>query len=305
MKKIASLLFIFVLILCLGSCGHEHQWEKATCTAPKTCTSCGETEGDILTHTYSTATCVAPKTCTLCGSTEGSSLGHLYAAATCVLPKTCLVCNAIDGEALGHSYKNGVCEVCSEIDPKAKPEQLAICEEIIEKLETLESACNAQSSAYKQAWYFTIYEAEDYYIFDEIVAAFSRRIAMDSENIIKGAVEYLEGIGMETTLLNVMAAIRTTSGALAITQSAMNLRFDMDNMCEKLVEEIMSDLEKINANVIGKEYGEAILDYCNVLLNYYEFAKSPSGSYNSYTTNANDFRNLCTNAKNAIKIAKL
>ena len=31
---------------------HVHKWNDATCTAPKTCSVCGETEGDVLPHTY-------------------------------------------------------------------------------------------------------------------------------------------------------------------------------------------------------------------------------------------------------------
>ena len=31
---------------------HVHKWADATCTAPKTCSVCGETEGDVLPHTY-------------------------------------------------------------------------------------------------------------------------------------------------------------------------------------------------------------------------------------------------------------
>ena len=31
---------------------HEHTWVDATCTAPKTCSGCGETEGEALGHTY-------------------------------------------------------------------------------------------------------------------------------------------------------------------------------------------------------------------------------------------------------------
>ena len=31
---------------------HVHKWNDATCTAPKTCSVCGETEGDVLPHSY-------------------------------------------------------------------------------------------------------------------------------------------------------------------------------------------------------------------------------------------------------------
>lgn len=32
----------------LTGCGHEHTWADATCTEPKTCSVCGETEGEVL-----------------------------------------------------------------------------------------------------------------------------------------------------------------------------------------------------------------------------------------------------------------
>lgn len=35
----------------MTACGCDHQWEEASCTAPKTCTKCGETEGDAAGHT--------------------------------------------------------------------------------------------------------------------------------------------------------------------------------------------------------------------------------------------------------------
>ena len=42
---------------------HEHTWEEATCTNPKTCTSCGETSGTTAAHQWKAATCADPKTC--------------------------------------------------------------------------------------------------------------------------------------------------------------------------------------------------------------------------------------------------
>ena len=49
---------------------HVHEWVEATCTAPKTCKTCGETEGEALGHDWKEA----PKTCTRCGATEGEKL---------------------------------------------------------------------------------------------------------------------------------------------------------------------------------------------------------------------------------------
>ena len=52
---------------------HEHEWNDATCTSPKTC-RCGATEGEALGHDYSDATCYEPQTCKNCGETLGIEL---------------------------------------------------------------------------------------------------------------------------------------------------------------------------------------------------------------------------------------
>ena len=56
--------------------GHVHSWQDATCTIPKTCTSCGQTSGSALGHQWREATHQYPKTCTVCGTTEGTSLSQ-------------------------------------------------------------------------------------------------------------------------------------------------------------------------------------------------------------------------------------
>ena len=86
-KRIILLLSVFfVLVLTLASCDiifnsdqHEHTWREATCTAPKTCTICGATEGEALGHTERIVLGKAP-TCTEIGYTEG---------------KLCTVCNEV------------------------------------------------------------------------------------------------------------------------------------------------------------------------------------------------------------------
>ena len=67
-------------------------------------------------HAWMDATCQAPKTCSVCGATEGEVGDHSWVDATCTTAKTCSVCKATDGEALGHSYADGVCTVCGGLD---------------------------------------------------------------------------------------------------------------------------------------------------------------------------------------------
>ena len=106
-------------------CGHSyeevlptpgHAWEEANCVAPKTCTVCGLTEGEISDHYYEAVvtdpTCTADgyttHTCTGCGDsyvdTPVAATGHSWRVATCSSPKTCAICGKTEGEVLGHDY---------------------------------------------------------------------------------------------------------------------------------------------------------------------------------------------------------
>jgi hypothetical protein len=75
MKKILALMLSVVCML--SACGETecvHEWAEATCSAPKTCSLCGITEGETLAHSWVEATYEAPKTCSVCGATEGEPL---------------------------------------------------------------------------------------------------------------------------------------------------------------------------------------------------------------------------------------
>ena len=88
MKRILAFLLalvtMFSLCAVMGTSAmaaedHEHKWNKATCTEPKTCSVCGATEGDPKGHkveewkTVEKATCTEPGlkegVCTRCGET--------------------------------------------------------------------------------------------------------------------------------------------------------------------------------------------------------------------------------------------
>ena len=73
MKKFICIVVVFVLLLSFSSCGCDHAWTAATCTEPKTCEKCGETEGATKSHSWIDATCVSPKTCEECGKTQGTA----------------------------------------------------------------------------------------------------------------------------------------------------------------------------------------------------------------------------------------
>lgn len=123
-----------------------HSWKDATCTAPKTCSVCGATEGSALGHIEVIDAAILP-TCTADGKTEGKHcsrcgavivaqstvprLGHLYGvtikAPTCTEQGydlyTCARCGdsyeTNFTEALGHNWVDATCttpKTCSRCD---------------------------------------------------------------------------------------------------------------------------------------------------------------------------------------------
>lgn len=110
-KKILLLTTVILCVLLLTACSCEHEWADATCTAPKTCTRCGETEGVVLAHNWVEASCAAPKTCSSCGATEGDALIHDWSAGTCDTPQTCRGCGKTEGTAPGHIWAAATCTV--------------------------------------------------------------------------------------------------------------------------------------------------------------------------------------------------
>lgn len=104
MKRIVCLTLTVLCALCLCACGHEHEWTEATCTEPRTCSACGETEGEALGHSWAEATCTEPRTCSVCGETEGEALGHTVEEWTVTKEASCSETGLEEGQ----------CQTCGE-----------------------------------------------------------------------------------------------------------------------------------------------------------------------------------------------
>ena len=119
-KKFLHVIGTFTICFMLTGCCMSHEWKEATCTEPKTCAKCGETEGEALGHTWIYATCSEPKTCSVCGETEGETLEHTWVDSTCSEAKHCSVFGDTEGEPLEHTLteanfqQGAMCEVCGE-----------------------------------------------------------------------------------------------------------------------------------------------------------------------------------------------
>lgn len=125
-KKVwkGALYFILLCVLlraCGAVIGHEHTWVDATCTEPRTCASCGETEGEPSGHKWTGGDCTTPEVCSVCGE-EGQKGEHTWTAATCTEMEHCSVCGKENkaSEPLGHKWlyptttTPWICERCGE-----------------------------------------------------------------------------------------------------------------------------------------------------------------------------------------------
>lgn len=280
-----GVLLVLSLILFSTLFKHEHAFGEWYPSVVSTCTQNGIEKRDCSCGEYETR--------------EMDLLEHSYNDATCTTPQTCSVCGTKTGSTLAHSYVKGVCDTCDFVNPSAKSEQLGVADDIIEDMENLELLCDALTSCYQRAWYFSIYKAEDYYSYGQILTALSNYIGIGSDTLADATVEYLDYLGLEVSDINCLAVLRTTSTTLAIVEKAIEILGTYD-LCNIYITSFTNNIEKINHIVVGTNFVEALVDYCNVVFNYYSFAKSPSGSYNSYTASISTYNSYLTNAKNAL-----
>lgn len=116
MKRVWMPVLALALAAILSACGCSHDnWTEASCSAPRTCARCGETEGQPLPHRWQEMDCVNPQTCLRCGVTEGEPGGHAWVIGGCEQIPECIICGTAAAQAPGHSWTedDGGTEVCT------------------------------------------------------------------------------------------------------------------------------------------------------------------------------------------------
>lgn len=94
-KKIVAGMLLLLLavsaVWALSSCSKacDHTWLDASCTAPKTCSLCGATEGEAAGHTWSKPPCTEGAVCTVCSATP-TDTAHAWDAGKVTKPFDCL-----------------------------------------------------------------------------------------------------------------------------------------------------------------------------------------------------------------------
>ena len=196
-KRLMLILLAVVCVVMLAACGEcDHDWEKATCEEPKTCSECGETKGKAKGHEWVDATCEEPKTCAECGETEGEPAEHVWTDATCEDPSYCENCYHPNTEALGHDWQDATydapktCSRCGETEGEPLPRPVSsgnlgiTCEEYVAKINA-----SLEDDGYKLVYLadtdegepiYGVYTSDDTYT--DVLATFS--LAADGETVI-------------------------------------------------------------------------------------------------------------------------
>ena len=111
--------------------GIEQHWKCSSCGAlfdDEACTISTTAAAEIvdaLGHDYNDATCAAPKTCQRegCDKTLGKPKDHSWLEPTCTDPYVCENCGATDGDPLGHKYVNACATTCTRCnDERPQPD---------------------------------------------------------------------------------------------------------------------------------------------------------------------------------------
>ena len=96
-KRLSVIGTVILLSFCLAGCTLfrqlqqatcQHEWQKSTCLAPRTCIHCGMTEGKVRAHEYGSTACNAPEGCIYCGTMDGMEYTHQWRSDS----KVCIYC---------------------------------------------------------------------------------------------------------------------------------------------------------------------------------------------------------------------
>ena len=129
--------------------GNKQYWQCTdcgACFADEACTTRTTPDAmliNALGHDYNDATCAAPKTCQRegCDKTLGKPKDHSWLEPTCTDPYVCENCGATDGDPLGHKYANACATTCTRCnDERTQPDHTDenkdyLCDECSAELE--------------------------------------------------------------------------------------------------------------------------------------------------------------------------
>lgn len=215
----------------------------------------------------------------------GCECRHDWRSATCTNPKTCSKCGAIEGNALGHNYNNGKCVHCQGIDPQKDIEYQAAKNAYNSLIEVHSLAIDVMDSIYS-AWYFAIYQADDY-DYNVVVDAFNIVTGLYTNNAIDAI---LEEMNLPSGGIFPSVLIEDFSTAVAIVQRV----FETDGTYDKIDAKLSSaqtEIKKLTNQYADYTGLNTLKSYYTEVSAYAAFCKAPNGSFSQLQTTMNNYEN--------------
>ena len=163
-------------------------------------------------------------------------------------------------------------------------------------LKELYPMINEYMGKVSSAWEFSIYDGDDVRYLDTGISSFSRKTGLNKSEVEKAVNDIIEVIksnsaenmqALMTDTLFISYIFPDASYCILIVYTIYNNNGFIDGT-DKLFNDVKDYIKEIDDS--DKHYNE-LKELYTTLLNYWEFAKSPSGSYANLSSNIQNYKN--------------
>lgn len=216
---------------------------------------------------------------------------------------TAVACDIQGGDSYKETQGSGITQPTEATSDSGatKESEIAAAKSAYDDLKAVNIVCETIMNSIYGAWYFSIYEEDEYLEFAPTLKAFSNRTAL-KESIISAAVEkYIEdsnGILEKTDLTRTAVLCATSSAIKIVTSSYTELYSDTSDYLDSAKEKIKS-LTTEYKDITGYSTLKA---YYSEVSSYFEFCKVPTGSFKQLSTTIDNYETNCNKYKNDLSI---
>ena len=154
--------------------------------------------------------------------------------------------------------------------------QKSLAKKVQKSLNSASDTCSEIAASIAGAWYFYIYESDDYdsYDFEDMVADFSEYTGVPEDEIISE----MESVGTTSEYMQYLT-LTDLDASIAIAQM-----YYMNNggyaKAQKQIKAAKKNLKKINSK---QKFYKTLKSYYSATDNFYDLVLSPSGNYETFT----------------------
>ena len=238
-KKVRLGLLILTIGMSLSGCCLSHEWEEATCTAPETCTKCGETQGEPTGHKWEEATCTQPEICSVCEETQKEPKPHTWKEATLEVAKTCEDCGLTEGEPNKEAIRAAADIFLKAIDEVDKETLSDSCMGFV----LLDMGMGMLSTKACEDAFYEAAEIDKEWISSEAQDAVTEYARSCADALIQGYV--IKDVTEHAGVYTVSATINTYESSALSALNTEELEVYMEELAEEYIDENMDTLMSI------------------------------------------------------------